>query len=346
MTRTLIVCPGRGSYTSSTHGWIGRHGAYAQGWIAQADGDRSARGQRTLSELDQADRFDPKAMLMGSGAAGLTFLSTACDLARLDKDAVEPVAVIGNSMGWYSALFVSGALGFGDAHRLVETMGGMQEHGSGSQVLYPTVGADWRPDAQLLARIEDALKQTGARWSIRLGGVAVLAGELEALEALETLLPTVQLGRTSYPYRLTFHAAYHTPLMAEASRLGQELLSDLGWRSPRVSLVDGAGRLHRPGVADPAEIQAYTLGPQVVETYDFTRSLEVALKSFAPEQLLLLGPGSSLGGAVAQTLIAMGWQGLSCRQEFDERQASESPLVIALDRSEQARRAVMSPPTT
>ena len=98
-------------------------------------------------------------------------------------------------------------------------------------------------------------------------------------------------------------------------------------------------------MADPAELQAYTLGQQVVETYDFTRSLEVALKSFAPEQLLLLGPGSSLGGAVAQILISMGWQGLSCRQDFDERQASDSPLVIALDRSEQASRVVLSPPT-
>lgn len=345
MTRTLIVCPGRGSYTSSTHGWIGRHGAYAQEWIARADANRSARGETPLTELDRAERFDPKAMLMGSGAAGLTFLSTACDLARLDDDAVEPVAVIGNSMGWYTALFVAGALGFDDSHRLVETMGGMQEHGSGSQVLYPTVGADWRPDSQLLERIEDALLETGARWSIRLGGIAVLAGEIEALEALERLLPTVQLGRTSYPYRLTFHAAYHTPLMAEASRLGQERLGDLGWESPTVSLVDGAGRIYRPGVADPAELQAYTLGHQVVETYDFTRSLEVALKSFAPEQLLLLGPGSSLGGAVAQILISMGWQGLSCRQDFDERQASDSPLVIALDRSEQASRVVLSPPT-
>ena len=343
MTRTLIVCPGRGSYTSSTHGWMGRHGSYAQEWIEQADASRAARGEATLTELDSADRFDPKAMLMGSGAAGLTFLSSACDLARLDRQAVEPVAVIGNSMGWYTALFVSGALDFEDAHRLVETMGGMQEHGSGSQVLYPIVEDDWTPDGEALERVESALVETGARWSIRLGGIAVLAGKVEELEALEKLLPTVQLGRTSYPYRLTFHAAYHTHLMAEASRRGRELLGDLSWRSPKVSLIDGVGRVYRPGVTPPVDIQSYTLGHQVVETYDFTRSLTVALKSFAPEQLLLLGPGSSLGGAVAQTLIATGWQGISCRSDFEQRQASDRPLVIALDRSEQANRVVLSP---
>ncbi len=345
MTRALIVCPGRGSYTSSTHGWIERNGAYAREWIALADASRTARGETPLTELDRAERFDPKAMLMGSGAAGLTFLSSACDLARLDREAVEPVAVIGNSMGWYTALFVAGSLGFEDALRLVETMGGMQEHGSGSQLLYPTVGDDWRPDPGMMNRIEDALAETGARWSIRLGGIAVLAGELEALEALEALLPTVQMGRASYPYRLTFHAAYHTPLMAEASRRGHELLSDLSWGSPSVSLVDGAGRIYRPGVAEPAGIHAYTLGQQVVETYDFTRSLVVALRSFAPDQLLLLGPGSSLGGAVAQTLISIGWRGLSCREDFDERQASDQPLVIALDRLEQANRVVRDPAT-
>ena len=343
MTRTLIVCPGRGSYTSSTQGWIGKYGAFAQEWITQADASRVARDEVPLTELDQAERFDPQAMLKGSGAAGLTFLSSACDLARLDRSSVEPVAVIGNSMGWYTALFAAGALDFEDAHRLVETMGGMQEHGSGSQIVYPLVNDDWRPAPELERLVEEALEETGALWSIRLGGMAVLAGETAQLDALDALLPVRKLGRTSYPYRLTFHAAYHTPLMAEASRLGRERLADLQWRSPEVTLIDGAGRVARPGVSDPEEIAAYTLGHQVVEPYDFTRSLVVALRSFAPEQLLLLGPGSSLGGSVAQTLISIGWQGLSCREDFDERQRSDQPLVIALDRSEQAARVVMDP---
>ena len=341
MTRTLIVCPGRGSYTSSTHGWIGRHGAEATEWIAHADANRIQRGEVPLTELDQAERFDPKTMLMGSGAAGLTFLSSACDLARLDPKKVNPVAVVGNSMGWYTALFAAGALSFEDAHRLVETMGGMQGVGSGSQVIYPLVDDDWRSSPEIHAKVEAALAETGAVWSIRLGGMAVLAGETEQLDELERILPTTQLGRTAYPYRLTFHAAYHTALMAEASRLGQTHLADLSWRTPLVSLVDGHGRVHRPGVASPSQLAAYTLGPQVVEPYDFTRSLTVALRSFAPERIVLLGPGSSLGSAVAQVLIAARWQGLSSREDFEARQASDAPLVIALDRQAQAARVLL-----
>jgi acyl transferase domain-containing protein len=282
-------------------------------------------------------------MLSGSNAAGLTFLSSVCDLARLDPERVEPVAVLGNSMGWYTALYAAGALGFDDGLELIETMGGMQRHGSGSQLIYPLVDEQWRVDAQVVARVETALAETGALWSIRLGGLAVLAGTDDALDALEAALPTLQLGRTSYPYRLKAHAAYHTPLMTEASRRGQAALAGLAWGSPTTSLVDGTGRVHRPGVASPAALRAYTLGAQVVETFDFTRSLEVALKAFGPEQILLLGPGASLGGAVAQVLIALGWQGLTCRADFDARQASDAPLVISLDREEQAARVIRDP---
>jgi acyl transferase domain-containing protein len=345
MTRTLIVCPGRGSYTSSTHGWIGRFGAFAPDEISRADARRAARGESTLSDLDGAARFDAKTMLSGANAAGLTFLSSVADLARLDPEKVEPVAVLGNSMGWYTALYAAGALDFDDGLELIETMGGMQSHGSGSQLVYPLVDEKWCADVEALERVEQALAKTGALWSIRLGGLAVLAGPDDVLDALESALPTVQLGRTSYPYRLKAHAAYHTPLMADASRRGQKALAGLGWRTPTASLIDGTGRIHRPGVASPRDLQAYTLGAQVVETFDFTRALEVGLKAFGPEQLLLLGPGASLGGAVAQVLIANRWQGLTCRAELDARQASDSPLVISLGREEQAAQVVRDPST-
>jgi len=345
VTRTLLVCPGRGSYTSSTQGWVTRHGSYAQDLIAAADARRASRGEEALSDLDQADRFDARKMLVGANAAGLTFLSTACDLRRL-REEVEPVAVIGNSMGWYSALYAAGALAFEDALEVVETMGGMQGLGSGSQLLYPLVDEQWRASDAARHAVEQALVETGCRWSIRLGGIAVLAGESEAIEALERALPTAQLGRTSYPYRLTFHAAYHTPLMRAASERGFELLSDRAWASPSVSLVDGAGRVHRPGIASPREILDYTLGCQVTDTFDFTGCLEVALRSFAPEQIVLLGPGSSLGGAVAQILIGLRWRGIESRADFDAMQRSESPLIISLDRADQAALVVRSESTS
>ncbi len=49
----------------------------------------------------------------------------------------------------------------------------------------------------------------------------------------------------------------------------------------------------------------------------------------------LLGPGDTLGGAIAQALIAIGWRGLRSKQDFQEVQASDSPFLLAMGREDQ-----------
>lgn len=338
MRRALVICPGRGSYTARSLGYLKRYGHHATDLVARADEAREARGEAPVSTLDAAERFDAAQMMMGSGAAALTFMGTVVDLARLDPEQVEVVCATGNSMGWYTALYAGGALSFDDALEVVLTMGGMQGEGSGSQVLYPLTDDQWRMDSQRLEAVERALEETGAGWSIRLGGVAVLAGTDDQVKALmrPEVLPTVQAGGAGYPKPLGHHAAYHTGLMARVSELGQERLDTLQWSSPEVTLVDGRGALHSPGVTHPDVVRSYTLGHQVVKTFDFTAAVRGALRAFAPDVLLLPGPGQSLGAPVAQVLVEEGWQGIRSRQDFMDRQTSEEPLVIAMDRSDQA----------
>ena len=338
MRRALVICPGRGSYTARSLGYLGRNGGHAQELLTQADAAREARDEIPVTTLDAAERFDAPNMMVGSGAAALTFMGTVVDLARLDPERVEVVCVTGNSMGWYTALYAAGALSFGDALNVVLTMGGMQDEGSGSQVLYPLTDDQWRMDPARLAAVDKALAETGAQWSIHLGGVAVLAGTDQQVAELmrPEVLPTVQAGGAGYPKPIGHHAAYHTGLMSRVSELGQERLAEVEWRSPGVTLVDGRGAIHRPGVAHPDEVSAYTLGHQVVETFDFTAAVRVALRSFAPDTLILPGPGQSLGAPVAQLLVEEGWQGIRSRQDFMNRQTSEEPLLIAMDRPDQA----------
>ena len=125
--------------------------------------------------------------------------------------------------------------------------------------------------------------------------------------------------------------------MARVSELGAASLSHLGWSAPAAALIDGRGMVWRPRMSDAQALRDYTLGHQVTETYDFTTSLRVALKTYAPDRLILLGPGQTLGSPVAQILISEGWQGLRTRRDFQKRQNSGDPLVIALDRTDQAR---------
>ena len=74
----------------------------------------------------------------------------------------------------------------------------------------------------------------------------------------------------------------------------------------------------------------YTFHHQVAETYDFTRALQVSINEFAPDNIVLLGPGNSLGGATGQTLAAMGWRGINDKDSFTREQEQDAPQSSAL----------------
>jgi len=61
-------------------------------------------------------------------------------------------------------------------------------------------------------------------------------------------------------------------------------------------------------------------------------SVRVALSEYAPERLVLLGPGNTLGGICGQILAQLGWRGIRSRDDFQRVQESETPLVDSLQR--------------
>jgi [acyl-carrier-protein] S-malonyltransferase len=242
--------------------------------------------------------------------------------------------VIGNSMGWYTALALAGALPLDDGLRLIETMGQYQAGNVvGGQVLYPLVDDEWR--ARPSPELDESLATIdGLHVSIRLGGQVVLGGTNEAVAAAMKRLPARKVGDRDAPMQLPLHSAFHTPLLRATSERAFADLADLRWQAPRVPLVDGRGAVFRPRHADPAAIRDYTLGHQVVEPYDFTASVRVAIREYAPDALVLLGPGGNLGGPVAQVLIADAWHGIASKTEF-QRAQREAPYVISMARPEQ-----------
>jgi malonyl CoA-acyl carrier protein transacylase len=281
--------------------------------------------------MDAAKRFSARLHLAGENASILTAGIALADLDQLDPEKVKPVAVCGNSMGWYTALGYSGALSLPHCASLVETMGQYQSGNIiGGQIVYPLTDSQWRLDPDRLAAVEDAVsKIDGLYWSIRLGGQAVLGGTDAALSAATAALPSITVGRYAYPLRLPMHSAFHTPLLTSAAMRARNDLSDLSWSAPALPLVDGSGRIWRPRITSGDQIRDYTLNAQVTEVYDFTTMLRTALREYAPEIIVLPGPGSSLGGAIAQTLIAEGWQGLSTKDAFTKRQSTD-PILISM----------------
>jgi malonyl CoA-acyl carrier protein transacylase len=333
VTRVAILCAGRGSYTERSLGSLPPE----HEWVKRAEHLRRGYGLPSLVELDGAPRFESTTHLAPANVSPLIWLVSMLDSEQA-KQEHEVTCLAGNSMGWYTALAVSGALSFDDGYRLVQEMSILQQkhqetHGGG-QILYPLVGDDWTLDAERIGAVEDALASSNGQAfpSIQLGGYTVLAGTEDGIKHLLRSLPRVQLGKNPYPFRLMQHGAYHTQLQEPVALAARSKLAELEFRTPNVTLIDGLGRRFTPWSTDPDELRAYTLGDQIVAPYDLTLSVRVALREHAPDRIVCPGPGNTLGGVCGQILIEEGWRDVRSRTDFDALQASEEPIVVSMRR--------------
>jgi acyl transferase domain-containing protein len=341
-----VICPGRGTYTKTELGYLRRLAPpSAKPLIDDLDRRLAALGRPTVTELDSADKFNPKVHTPGENASTLIYACSAADFAAIDRERIDIVAVTGNSMGWYTALALAGALDQSAAFEVIHTMGSMMQGGViGGQLIYPlTDPSTWRVDPDRVRLVESAVREIQAMpeceayLSIRFGGYAIIGANERALQVLMKALPSAEDGK--YPFVLVNHAAFHTPLLAGVAAKAQTLLAPSLFQAPTLPLVDGRGAIWQPYATDVEALHAYTLGHQVTETYDFSRAVSVTLKEFAPDKLILLGPGATSGGAVGQILVDQTWWGLDSKDAFQARQAQD-PVLIAMGRDEQRRFAV------
>ncbi|MEH6577628.1 MAG: ACP S-malonyltransferase [Amphritea sp.] len=350
--KALVICPGRGTYNKEELGYLQRlhQKQYAEpgrqdksGFIARIDAYRHQQGQLPVSELDGRETYAMREHTRGDNASPLIHACAYADFLSIDRQQFDVVAVTGNSMGWYIALAAAQALNEAAAIEVINTMGTMMQQSLiGGQLVYPLVDENWcqipgrREHLQeLMASIN---QQAGAELhiSIELGGMLVFGGNEAALKQLLEQLP-VEQGR--FPLRLHNHAAFHTPLLKSISDQAQQILSPQLFDAPTLPLIDGRGHIWQPYSSDTQALHQYTLGHQVYQPYDFSKAVEVAVKEFAPDRIIILGPGSTLGGAVAQALININWQGLSCKEDFI-RQQKQDPYVLAMGLEEQRAKVV------
>jgi acyl transferase domain-containing protein len=338
----LVVAPGRGTYGKGELGSIARfHGARFGDLIADFDAQRRERDQPTVSELDGADRFSVATHMRGDVAAPLIYTATALDYLSIDCDKYDVVAVAGNSMGWYSALALGGAVSIADGFRIANAMGlNSQTHDPGGQILLQIVDEEWRPVPGLRERLLDQVAAIDARpghdlaLSIDLAGMLVFAGNEEGLAALLAEAPPTP-GRD--PLRLAGHGPFHTPLMFGSSDKAKAELPPSLFGGPAIPMIDGRGHVWRRFSSDPTAVWDYSLGHQILAPYDFALSVQVAVKEFAPDVVILPGPGDTLGGAIAQALIGIEWQGVASKADFMARQATD-PILLSMGRAEQRAR--------
>jgi malonyl CoA-acyl carrier protein transacylase len=336
--RAVVICPGRGTYNKEELGYLQRLHSDKTEIISLIDDFRDSQGQMKVSELDGMENYSMRIHTAGENASALIYACAISDFIAINKDEFDIVAVTGNSMGWYIALAVAGALKPDKAIELINTMGSMMKKGLiGGQMIYPIINDDWQIDRaqeqQVIQWLAQANQQSGCEVyvSINLGGYIVFGGNKAGLKALETLLPVVQ---DRYPMNLFNHAAFHTPLLDDVSKLAQLLMPVETFNAPEIPLIDGLGQVWQPYSCDVEQLHNYTLGTQVVESYNFSKAIEVAIKEFAPDKLIILGPGATLGGAVAQSLISHHWLNLQNKADFIAQQ-KQDPYILAMGLTEQ-----------
>jgi len=332
--RVVVICPGRGTYTKETLGYLKKfrtsHNYQYNELFNKLDKKRAGLNMPTLTSLDEEAVFKPQLHTKGENASALIYACSFADFLSLDQNKYDIVAVTGNSMGWYIALAVAGALSPDAAFEVVNTMGSMMKDKIiGGQLIYPIVDHNWLPLPELKSLVEkeiftiSQMEDCEAYISIYLGGYLVIGGNQKALDILLKNLPKIE----NYPFQLLHHAAFHTPLLKETSQKALALLPPGLFNRPNLPLIDGRGHIWQDYSTDLTDLYNYTLKSQVTLPYDFTQAVTVALKEFCPDKLVLLGPGNNLGGAIGQILVKNKWQNILTKADFSERQKSDAFLI-------------------
>ena len=196
------------------------------------------------SELDRTANTQP-ALLVASIAALRAAEEAGGPLA-------EPVALLGHSLGEFSALVAGGALGLADAVRLVRRRGELMQAADPSGGMLAVIGMDADAIAHAIADTQMVVANDNAP------GQVVISGPRDNFDRATALLKQAGAKRV-IPLRTS--SAFHSPAMrAVAPELGAALRAAT-WNAlalPVIANVDAQMHEHARDFPDLLEKQAWS----------------------------------------------------------------------------------------
>ncbi|MDW7711022.1 MAG: ACP S-malonyltransferase [Deferrisomatales bacterium] len=294
----VFVFPGQGSQ------YVGMGRAMAEAFPA---------ARRTLAEADEAlgrsltsllfEGPDDELRLTWNTQPAILAVSVACLRALEEETGIRPAMAAGHSLGEYSALVASGALGFGDALRVVEQRGRfMQEAvplGTGSMAAILGLEADRVRSICAEVTRDGAVVEMANDNS---PGQAVISGHVAAVEEASRRMKEAGAKRA---VPLPVSAPFHCSLMAPAGERLAAVLEGVAVSAPRFPVVANVDALPH---GDPAQVRS-RLVQQVsrpVRWQDCVRALAAAGAS----RFVEVGPNKVLAGLMRRIVPEAGVAGV------------------------------------
>jgi [acyl-carrier-protein] S-malonyltransferase len=256
---------------------------------------RSPLADKYFDEADTALGFKLSQMIFEGPAEELTktaiaqpaILTVSCiaHAIHVAESNPELCAVLGHSLGEYSALVAAGSLAFKDAVKLVHLRGKyMQEAvpvGTGRMVA--VLGKELSEIESAAQQVKGGIAQVA---NINAPGQIVVAGDKAGIDQFTSLLAGAKI------IELQVSAPFHCALMKPAADKLLPHLNDTNFQAPKMPVI---ANFSATEVRSPDEIRK-SLYNQVCGRVRWIESMEYAVKNYQPEIALEYGEGNTLQG--------------------------------------------------
>lgn len=210
---------------------------------------------------------------------------------------LRPVAVGGHSLGEYSALVASGALGFADALRLVRRRGQLMQEAVpvGAGAMAAIIGLDAEAVAGIAADASQG--EVCAVANLNGPGQTVIAGHKAAVDRAVVLAKERGARKATV---LAVSAPFHSPLMRPAREGMAPLLAAAEFRAPQVPVVTNVDAAS----VTTGEAAREALVRQIDNPVRWMESVLLMEKDLGVEVFVEVGPGNVLSGLTRRIVQA------------------------------------------
>ncbi|CAB4803754.1 MAG: ACP S-malonyltransferase [Actinobacteria bacterium] len=253
----------------------------------------------------------------------MTFVSSLMVLDAVERLGLEPSFCAGHSLGEYTALSATGALGFEDGVRLVcERADAMHEAGlTNPGTMAAVLGMD-DDDVEVACRRADDDVWVA---NFNAPGQVVIAGSIGGV-AKATAIVKEMGGKKVMPLQVA--GAFHTPYMAPARDRLRNAIASANPRDTEVPVISNVDSLAHDKGADWSSLLSAQLSSPVRWKHSLLTMAELGVVDFVE-----LGPGGVLSGMAKRTLDNARTISVATPEELDKLiewvNAGKSTAVVA-----------------